>query len=262
MCCMMFVGMGIFSFANESQACRRVSGAVGDWSGVLDLGGLQFTLVLHVQENSEGALSAKVDCVEQRIKDLSVDTITEAASEIKFEINNLGASYHGYLNADESEISGKFSQMGSILTLNFRRGTLPVVEVKRPQDPIPPYPYIEEEISYENSAAGVTLSGTLTLPNAEGPFPTVLLIAGSGPNDRNETLLGHRPFLVLADYLTRQGIAVLRVDKRGIGKSTGNYEAATSVDFRDDVLAGVSYLKTRKEIDAAKIGLIGPAKAG
>lgn len=128
---------------------------------------------------------------------------------------------------------------------------------KRPQEPKPPFPYTEEHVSFNNLEAGVTLSGTLTLPASNGPFPVVLLIVGSGRIDRDETVFGHKPFLVLADYLTRHGIAVLRFDKRGCGKSTGNYEQATSQDFAEDVLAGIAYIKSRKDVNSNQIGLIG-----
>ncbi len=132
----------------------------------------------------------------------------------------------------------------------------------RPQEPKGAIPYDEEEVKYSNLTADVTLAGTLTLPSSGKPSPAVLLIAGSGPNDRNETVFGHKPFLVLADHLTKQGFAVLRVDKRGVGQSTGNYDVSTSEDFAADVLTGVEYLKTRKEVDAEQIGLIGHSEGG
>ena len=139
---------------------------------------------------------------------------------------------------------------------------LAVSEPLRPQEPKGAIPYDVEEVEYSNLTAGVTLAGTLTLPRSGKPSPAVLLIAGSGPIDRNETVFGHKPFLVLADHLTKQGVAVLRVDKRGVGQSTGNYDVATSVDFAADVLAGVEYLKTRKEVNAEQIGLIGHSEGG
>lgn len=132
----------------------------------------------------------------------------------------------------------------------------------RPQEPKNIVSYNVEEIKYNNLTANVTLAGTLTLPRSEKPSPAVLLIAGSGPIDRDETVFGHKPFLVLADHLTKQGFVVLRVDKRGIGQSTGNYSEATTEDFAADALAGVEYLKTRKEVDAEKIGLIGHSEGG
>ncbi len=132
----------------------------------------------------------------------------------------------------------------------------------RPQEPKKPYPYDEEEVGYENKRDSVKLAGTLTLPRGKGPFPAALLITGSGPQDRNESLLGHKPFLVLADYLTRQGIAVLRVDDRGVGGSTGSVPDSTTENFAADVTAGIEFLKTRKEIDPKQIGLIGHSEGG
>jgi pimeloyl-ACP methyl ester carboxylesterase len=135
-------------------------------------------------------------------------------------------------------------------------------QFNRPQEPKKPYPYDEEEVGYENKRDGVKLAGTLTLPRGKGPFPVALLITGSGPQDRNESLLGHKPFLVLADYLTRRGIAVLRVDDRGVGGSTGSVPDSTTENFAADVMAGIEFLKTRKEIDPEKIGLIGHSEGG
>lgn len=132
----------------------------------------------------------------------------------------------------------------------------------RPQEPKSFVSYDVEEVTYNNVAAGVTLAGTLTLPRSGKPSPAVLLIAGSGPIDRDETVYGHKPFLVLADHLTKQGFAVLRVDKRGVGKSSGNYAVSTTEDFASDVLAGIEYLKTRQEVDAEQIGLIGHSEGG
>jgi uncharacterized protein len=127
---------------------------------------------------------------------------------------------------------------------------------------VKPYPYREEEIIFPNARASISLSGTITIPPGPGPFPAAVLINGTGPLNRDETVAGHRPFLVLADHLTRKGIAVLRFDKRGIGKSTGDYANATTEDFASDAEAALAYLKTRKEIDPKKIGLIGHSEGG
>lgn len=137
-----------------------------------------------------------------------------------------------------------------------------VPEPLRPQEPKSAISYDVEEVKYSYLTANVTLAGTLTLPRSEKPSPAVLLIAGSGPIDRDETVFGHKPFLVLADHLTKKGFVVLRVDKRGIGQSTGNYGVATTEDFAADALAGIEYLKTRKEVDAKQIGLIGHSEGG
>lgn len=154
--------------------------------------------------------------------------------------------------------------LGSLICLALvMAGSVSIIGfAQRPQEPKKPYPYIEEEAIYENKEAEITLAGTLTLPSGKGPFPAVLLITGSGPQDRNDTIYGHYPFMVLADYLTRQGIAVLRVDDRGVGESTGDFSRATSEDFASDVLAGIEYLKTRKEINPEQIGLIGHSEGG
>lgn len=133
---------------------------------------------------------------------------------------------------------------------------------KRPQEPSKPFPYNEEEVTYKNNKANVRLAGTFVFPRSKKPFPAVLLISGSGPQDRNEMVAGHKPFLVLSDYLVRRGIAVLRVDDRGFGKSTGNHDTATTQDFAEDVLYGIEYLKTRKEISHNQIGLIGHSEGG
>jgi dipeptidyl aminopeptidase/acylaminoacyl peptidase len=137
-----------------------------------------------------------------------------------------------------------------------------VAKANRPQDPKRPYPYDEEEVSYRNAKDNIKISGTLTLPRGGGKYPAVLLITGSGSQDRDETIVGHRPFLVLADYLTRNGIAVLRVDDRGIGGTDRGLLTATSENFADDVQAGVAFLKQRKEIDPKLIGLIGHSEGG
>jgi pimeloyl-ACP methyl ester carboxylesterase len=130
-------------------------------------------------------------------------------------------------------------------------------ELRRPQEPKPPFPYLAEEVTVSNAKAGITLAGTLTLPKGAGSFPAAILVTGSGPEDRDEAIFGHKPFLVLADALTRRGIAVLRLDDRGTGKSTGDFAKATQGDFVEDALSAVAYLRGRKEVDPKKIGLVG-----
>ena len=169
--------------------------------------------------------------------------------------------YDGTLNPAKTEITGTWTQSSVQQKLDFRRSDQ-LLELIRPQNPTKPYPYREEEILFANASAKISLAGTLTLPPGKGPFPAAILLSGSGPHDRDESLVGHRPFLVLADHLTRRGIAVLRFDKRGIGKSTGDYTNATTADFASDAEAVLAYLKTRKEIDPKKIGLIGHSEGG
>jgi len=137
------------------------------------------------------------------------------------------------------------------------------VPTRRPQEPKPPFPYTAQEVRYANGdSSGVKLAGTLTIPPGPGPFPAVLLITGSGPQDRDESSFGHQPFRVIADHLSRRGIAVLRVDDRGTGGSTGNVDGATTADFARDVLAGVRFLKSQPKIDGDRIGLLGHSEGG
>ncbi len=247
---------------NQAMTEKTDQRLKGDWEGVLEAGAAKLTLILHIAQDAAGAFTARLDSPDQGVMGLKIDTITLQGQALRFEMKQIGAGYDGTLNKEGTEISGEWQQ-GAKLPLVFRRITNAVKAApKRPQEPQPPFPYTEEEVSYENKSASVTLAGTLTLPKSPGPFPAVLLITGSGPQDRNEALMGHKPFLVLADHLTRQGIAVLRVDDRGIGKSTGKFGTATSEDFASDVLAGVEYLKTRREINLAQIGLIGHSEGG
>lgn len=256
---LLLLGSLATTFAQDSLAQKTK----GDWQGVLDVGAAKLRLVLHFTAEADNTLRGTMDSPDQSAAGMKIDTITLEGQTLKFVMQGIGASYEGtvsIVNGDASEITGKFSQGGATLPLNFKRGT--VAPPKRPQVPSQPYPYNEEEITFENKTANITLAGTLTLPRTDVPAPAVVLISGSGPQDRNESLMGHKPFLVLADHLTRQGIAVLRFDDRGVAKSKGNFAAATSEDFATDVLAGIAYLKTRKEIDAKKIGLIGHSEGG
>jgi uncharacterized protein len=192
---------------------------------------------------------------------LPIDTITAEAGVVRFESRALSLSYEGKLKDDGSEIVGTLKQGPGTFPVTFKR-TEKAPTLGRPQDPKKPYPYAEEEVTYENTTDKVKLAGTLTLPPSKEPVPAVVLITGSGGQDRNETILGHRPFLVLADHLTRNGIAVLRVDDRGIGGSAPGSPNATSENYAEDVLAGVAFLKGRKEVNSRQIGLIGHSEGG
>ncbi len=225
----------------------------GNWAGTLEAGAARLRLVLHVTAGASG-LTAKIDSVDQGAMGIPVTTITQQGLDVRLELGPLMASYEGRLNKDGTEITGQWRQGGAALPLVFKRSE---AGLARPQDPKKPYPYREEEVVVENKAGGVKLAGTLTLPNGKGPFPAVMLLTGSGAQDRNEAVFGHRPFLVLADHLTRQGIAVLRTDDRGVGGSTGKPALSTYEDLAGDVLACIELLKARKEIDPKKIGLAG-----
>jgi pimeloyl-ACP methyl ester carboxylesterase len=245
-----------------ATAPQATSGVEGNWQGALEVSAFKLRLVLKISKTPDGKLAATVDSLDQSAKDLAVDTITFQDGTLKFEMKALGASYVGTLSKDGTELTGQFTQ-GGVLPLDFKRVTdASQLELKRPQTPKKPYPYTEEEVSYENKQDQVKLAATLTLPPGNGPFPAVVLITGSGPQDRNEALLGHQPFLVLADYLTRRGIAVLRADDRGVGGISKGGPNDTTENFASDALAGVEFLKTRKEINPKQIGLIGHSEGG
>jgi fermentation-respiration switch protein FrsA (DUF1100 family) len=190
-------------------------------------------------------------------------TVTRDGASLKLELKAAGATFSGKIASDAKSISGTFTQGPNNVPLVLS----PVkdaaqLENRRPQNPVKPYPYREEEVSYDNKLQNVRLAATLTLPPGKGPFPGVVLITGSGPQDRDETLLNHKPFLVLADHLSRQGIAVLRADDRGTAKSTGDFATATTADFATDTEASLAYLKTRPEVNQHKLGLIGHSEGG
>jgi len=233
----------------------------GIWEGKLKVPGGELRIVFKISKNSDGTLTATLDSPDQGATDIPIEEAIFKDDTLRLEVKSAGGVFEGKVSEDFLVIEGEWKQSGQTLPLTVKR-VYKAVEILRPQEPKKPYPYIEEELVYENKEAEITLAGTLTLPPGKGPSPVVLLISGSGPQDRNETIYNHRPFLVLADYLTRQGIAVLRVDDRGVGESTGDFSQATSEDFASDVLAGIEYLKTRKEINPEQIGLIGHSEGG
>ena len=234
----------------------------GAWMGTLDTGAVKLRIVFHFA-NTENGLTSTLDSPDQGLMRISTSSVTRDGYSLKIEVQKLGGLFEGKIAPNLASIDGNWSQGGGTLPLVLK----PVkdtaeLEPKRPQNPVKPYPYHDEDVSYENKAQNVTLAATLTIPQGKGPFPGVVLITGSGPQDRDETLLGHKPFLVLSDYLTRHGIAVLRADDRGVGKSTGIFAKGTTADFATDAEAGVAYLKTRPEIDSHRIGLVGHSEGG
>ena len=233
----------------------------GIWQGELKVPGIELRIVFKISKKPDGTLTAVMDSPDQGVTGIAVEKVIVKDNTLYMEINSVGGIFEGKISNDFLTIEGQWRQSGQSLPLTVKRVNT-AIEILRPQEPKKPYPYLEEEVFYENKEAGIKLAGTLTLPSEQDSFPAVLLITGSGPQDRNEAIAGHRPFLVLADYLTRQGIAVLRVDDRGVGRSTGDFSPATSEDFASDVLAGIEYLKARKEINPKKIGLIGHSEGG
>jgi pimeloyl-ACP methyl ester carboxylesterase len=241
----------------KRPAPAKPSDIDGTWMGTLDTGTIKLHVVFHIL-NSANGLTATMDSPDQGMKSLQTSAVKRDGASLRIEADKLDGVYEGTIPADKSSIDGKWTQKGNTFPLVLK----PVkdealLEPKRPQNPVKPYPYRDEDVTYENKIQNVTLAATFTVPQGKGPFSAVVLITGSGPQDRDETLLGHKPFLILSDYLTRHGIAVLRADDRGTAKSTGDFKTATTADFATDTEAGIAYLKTRLEVDPRKIGLIG-----
>ena len=244
---------------HSSQTAAQEYRFEGNWLGSLKISSISLQIVLKISKNEKDEYKAIMNSPDQTDKDIPVEKVEIAGDSIKLFVDAIGGSYKGKLA--DTLLDGVWNQGGREFPLSLVR-TDKIVELNRPQNPKKPYPYKEEEVTVLNKSANVTLAGTFTYPDKGDKFPTVVLITGSGPQDRDEALLGHKPFLVLSDYLTRHGIAVLRCDDRGIGKSTGNFSSATTLDFATDALACVEYLKTRKEVDKKHIGLIGHSEGG
>ncbi len=235
----------------------------GAWQGMLKVGDVSIRLVINLTEKTPETWTGTLDAPDSGRKGIPIDEVAIKHGYLDLKLKSVPASFEGKLNKEWSEAKGTWRQGGQSFSVTFQRlAKAAEVKLKRPQEPKRPYPYAEEEVVFDNKTDAVQLAGTLTLPKGDGPFPAVVLITGSGPQDRDETLFGHRPFLVLADYLTRRGIAVLRVDDRGVGKSTGDLNKATVEDFAKDAFAGLQYLTGRKEIDGKRIGLIGHSEGG
>lgn len=232
----------------------------GTWLGTLTLPGAELRVVVHLEAGEDGALSATMDSPDQGARGIPVREATFRDGRLTLDIAAVGASYEGVLDG-RGRLVGEFSQGGADLPLTLER--VEAVEgPPRPQEPTPPFPYRSEDVRYPVPEAGIELAGTLTLPQGDGPFPAVALVTGSGAQNRDSEVFGHKLFLVLADHLTRRGIAVLRSDDRGVGESEGVFAEATSRDFADDAAAAAAYLRARPEIDPAAIGLVGMSEGG
>ncbi len=237
-------------------------GLAGHWFGSLHSSRiLDLRLALEIEKTSAGALEGVLISLDQSRVGIPLTAITEKVGAVAFAVGSIGGVFEGKINAEGSEVAGEWQQGGIKSPVTFKR-VAQAPALARPQEPRKPYPYGEEEVQVKNEPAGITLAGTLTLPPGDGPHPAVVLITGSGPQNRDEALMGHRPFLVLADRLTRAGIAVLRCDDRGFAQSTGDFGQAVTDDFADDALAAVAWLRTRPRIDARRIGLLGHSEGG
>lgn len=235
-------------------------GFAGVWQGAIKQGPVELRIVMKLTGN-DAHLTGALTSIDQSSKEMPITTATTTGKGFVIEIKSVGATYEGTMTENGAEINGTWKQSRQTMPLVFKR-LAKAPDTSRVQDPKRPYLYRDEDVMFANVAAGIRLAGTFTVPNTAGPHPAVVLLTGSGPQDRNEEIMGHRPFLVLADHLTRQGFAVLRFDDRGFGKSEGDFSKATDLDFVGDALAAVAWLKTRPEVDAARIGLAGHSEGG
>jgi fermentation-respiration switch protein FrsA (DUF1100 family) len=230
----------------------------GTWNGELVLGQQKLRLVFHFAAQ-ESLYVGTMDSPDQGARGIKLTRVEFNSPELDFAIAQLGVSYKGALQ-DNGTISGTFTQMGQSFPLSLTRGE---IVLNRPQEPTPPYPYNSENVIFTSRSEGVALAGTLTTPRGGlGKYPAVVLVSGSGAQNRDEEIVGHKPFLVLADHLTRAGIAVLRNDDRGVGGSTGDFATATTADFTADALGVFDFLTSHPEIDPDKVGIIGHSEGG
>lgn len=252
-----FVRLLAMMFAAAAMAEPRT------WEGAVELPGgmkLKFSVVL---DGDSGTISIPM----QGVKDLKLDDVSVTPEKITFMLKNVNAVFEYTPAADGTTAEGALKQNGAEMKSSMKalapgekpRGTL------RPQEPKGPFPYAAVEVSIPVKAGDKvahTLAGTLTVPQGKGPFPAVVMVTGSGPQDRDESLLEHKPFLVIADHLTRNGIAVLRYDDRGTARSGGSFATATTDDFVDDALAAVAFAQTRPEVDPKRVGIVGHSEGG
>lgn len=253
-----FLTVSLAAVTASAQQPAATSPFVGNWQGTLTAGALRLRLAFTVTRDSAGALRGTMISIDQGNQSIPAN-FSAHGDTLKVAIPLIQGSYTGVLNATRDSLKGTFAQ-GMPVPLDLGRVSALTV-LARPQEPKPPFPYKTEDVSVE-SVPGVRLAGTVTIPQGTGPFPAVVLVSGSGPQDRDEALIGHKPFLVLADYLARRGIASLRYDDRGVGRSTGVFPRANSTDFTDDALAAVRFLRGHAAIARDRVGIVGHSEGG
>lgn len=224
----------------------------GSWSGELNVGGLSLPLTFHISGSK-----ATMDSPKQGAMGIELSPVEYSDGKVTLKSDPMQMTFTGTLS-DDSHISGTFSQAGFNLPLNLERSEKSGPD--RPQEPQPPFPYRTEEVEFTSAAGDVTLHGTLTIPDDGQRHPAAVLVTGSGTQNRDEELFGHKPFKVIADYLTRRGIVVLRYDDREF--ATGTYDGATTRDYAADALGALAFLRSRPEADTARMGVIGHSEGG
>jgi uncharacterized protein len=253
----------LFSGCHATMSAQNVTSpktAAGSWLGRLEVSGVTLRIVFNLSLTANDSLEVTLDSPDQGAKGIKIGPVTIDGNSIRISAARLKGKYNGTFRND-TLIEGKWTQAGMTYPLDLGKMKTAFV-LNRPQEPKPPYPYSVEDVVFRNEKAGINLGGTLTIPAGNGPFKAVILITGSGAQNRNEELMGHKPFLVIADYLTRNGIAVFRFDDRGVGKSEAGPAGSTSADFATDAEAALNFLKKDPRINPSMIGLAGHSEGG
>ena len=251
-----------FAFARTGPAPEPALALAGYWRGALYQGEtMVLRMGLEFAPAPCGQALVTMDSPDQGVENMPVTAVRMQGDSLFIEFSYLGGAFRGQVAPGATALAGEWTQGGARLGMRFQRSDS-AVSFARPQEPRPPFPYAAEEVTYYNATDSTRFAGTLTLPPGDGPFPAVVLITGSGAQNRDETVMGHRPFLVIADHLTRQGIAVLRADDRGVGGSTGSIMNATIDDNVGDVLAAAELLRAHPRVDPARVGLLGHSEGG
>jgi len=241
--------------------CNAQNPYTGIWQGTMSSEGIEFFTVFSIEETEDGDLTGLMHMPQQMIINFESLTFETREDSIWIKIPAFRAQYSALVNKDT--MYGLWYQMGEEITLNL--GLTPETEafqIRRPQTPTEPFPYYSKDVKFYNKKAKIWLAGTLTLPDTLQDWPVVVLVTGSGPQDRNESLLEHKPFLVIADYFTRNGIGVLRYDDRGVADSEGDFSSATTYDFASDAEAAIDFLTKKKFVSKDQIGLAGHSEGG
>jgi uncharacterized protein len=232
----------------------------GSWMGKLSSGGIELRVIFNISVLAPDSLIATLDSPDQGAKNIQLGLVTLSGESLRISAPAIMAEYNGIIKND-SVILGTWQQHGNTMTLDLAK-LKTAFRLVRPQEPKPPFPYTSQDVTFTNVKFNINLAGTLTMPSGDGPFKAVIMITGSGAQNRNEELMGHKPFLVIADYLSRNGISVLRYDDRGVGGSQGIYQEATSADLATDAEAAFDFLKNNPKINKNEIGLIGHSEGG
>ncbi len=255
----LFVSLLLLISALSIYAQKDPDRFTGNWMGALDVGATKLRIGLFVTD-SAGVFSSYLMSPDQGVMNIEVNKTRISNDSIEIVSKFVAANYKAVINQKGDSLKGIWFQGRKFPLTMAHFDKLP--ELKRPQEPKKPYPYKEEEVTFTDKKTGITFAGTLTIPQGNKIFPGVVLVTGSGPQNRDEELLGHKPFLVIADYLTRNGIAVLRYDDRGVGKSGGVFSAGTTLDFSQDAEAAFNFLRSDYRIDSMKVGIMGHSEGG